>query len=383
MLRRILVVDDSRVVRATLTKHLKDDFEILVESDGESARQTLMLTPNIVAIVTGINTPKLDAHELLARLRTSSIRRLREMPFVLIVSDIDNQAARERDRELGVGGFITKTMSKSVVVDCLNNLLEGHGFTESVVLPEVPREEKSPSVEKQPAPERLLKIDDFRSLLSTLSFPDPPTAKVCALVFGIDNRDVLIKRFGEELAGMIATRFANLLVAKVGPQDLVGRCDGERLAIISHGIELKQGVRFGKQISKSLASGQITIRGQKVKLTVSMGIASVFEDEVKSADELLSLALQRLDQALVCGGNTVATEFKPGCPFHDLDKNTRKLLEALSSQGKMNVPAHIGSLGLMILPLLQVLDQELALALPLDDIRQQLQQRAVVEDSTF
>ncbi|MFZ4537373.1 diguanylate cyclase [Propionivibrio sp.] len=382
-LRRILVVDGSRVVRATLTKHLKDDFEILEEGDGESARQTLMLNPNIVAIITGIHTPKLEAHDLLARLRTSTMRRLREIPFVLIVSDVDNQSARALDRELGVAGFISKTMNKSEIVECLNNLLESTVFTRSVVLPELPREEDMPSVVPPPEPEKMLESDQFRSLLSTLSFADPPTAKVCALVFGIDNRDALINRFGEDVAGMIATRFAGLLVAKLGANDLIGRCRGERLAIISHGIELKQGVRFGKQVCKSLASGQITIRGQKVKLTASVGVASAFEDEVTSGGELFFLADRRLDQALVCGGNTVATEYKPECPFHCWDKSARKLLDALSAQGKMNIPAHIGTLGLMILPLLQVLDRELALALPLDDIKQQLQQRAIVEEATL
>lgn len=237
-----------------------------------------------------------------------------------------------------------------------------------------------------PAPllARLLESDKFKIVLTALSCADPKAEKVCALVFGIDNRDVLIDRFGEDIAGMIAERFASLLVAKVSPRDLIGRCRGERLAIISYGVDLKEGVRFGKRVCKSLASGQITIRGQKVNLTASVGVASTSDDEVKAGGDLFLLADQRLDQALVCGGNTVATEFKPDCPMHFCrDRSVFKLIDALNEGGEVDAPAHIGTLGLKILPLIRVMNDELQLGLPLADIQQQLELRASIEDVMY
>ena len=63
-IRRILVLDSSRVVRATLNKHLKDDFDVIEESSGESAWQTLMLD-RVSAVISGVHPLKLDAHDLL------------------------------------------------------------------------------------------------------------------------------------------------------------------------------------------------------------------------------------------------------------------------------------------------------------------------------
>ena len=120
--RRILVLDGSRVVRATLSKHLRDDFEVIEESSGESAWQTLMLDAGISAVISGIHPLKLDAHDLLARLRASSIRRLQNIPFILIVSDLDNKVERDADRASGVAGFITKTMNRSAMLAALNGL---------------------------------------------------------------------------------------------------------------------------------------------------------------------------------------------------------------------------------------------------------------------
>lgn len=373
--RRILVIDGSRVVRATLSKHLRDDFEILEEADGESAWQTLMLDSEISAVISGIFTPKLEAYDLLARLRASSIRRLREIPFVLIVSDVDNQAQRDFETARGVAGFISKSMNKASIVDCLGRILDEAAKVKKT-------QKVTPVVVPPPAPpSRLLESDKFRTVLSSLSFADPKAEKVCALVFGIDNRDVLISRFGEDVAGMLAERFSSLLVAKVQPEDLVGRCRGERLAIISRGVDVKEGVRFGKRVCKSLASGQIVIRGQKVNLTASVGVASTSDEDVSTGTDLFMLADQRLDQALVCGGNTVVTEFKPDCPMHFCrDRSVFKLIDALNEGGSIDIPANIGTLGLKILPLLQVMNKELALGLSLDDIKAQLQQRASNED---
>jgi DNA-binding NarL/FixJ family response regulator len=50
-LPHILIVDDSRVVRISLIKHLKDHFEIREESDGEAAWQTLVVDHSIKAVI--------------------------------------------------------------------------------------------------------------------------------------------------------------------------------------------------------------------------------------------------------------------------------------------------------------------------------------------
>ena len=386
-LRRILVVDGSRVVRATLAKHLKDDFELLEESDGVSAWQTLMLDSNISAVVSGTHPPKLEAHDLLARLRSSSMRRLREIPFVLIVSDLTNDAERQYDRTCGVAGFITKTMAKSAIVELLNKLFSPAELTSTDILPdfEAPKDEAPPQLPSEAPLEPLFKApkllanDAFTSLVSKVSFADPKVGKACALVFGIDNREALIQSFGQDVVEIIIARIASLLFAKVGPLDSIGRWHNDRLAIISNGVDIEQGLRFGHRVCKSLASGQVTIRGQKMKLTASVGLASNTDDHVADGSELIALAEKRLDQALICGGNTVANEHKPDCPLHCKNKTALRLIEALSAQGDKSIAKSIGSIGLKVLPLLKIMDHELSLGLPLADIKHQLQQRAKAE----
>lgn len=403
-LRRILVVYGSRVVRATLGKHLQGEFEIVEEVDGESAWQTLMLDANIAAVISGLHTPKLEAHDLLARLRVSSMRRLRSIPFVLIVSELDNAAEREFDQTCGVAGFITKSMKKPDMVSYLNDLLgdvagkperaEGRSpavatndAVEVIDAVEVVEPMVSPLVlSRSPEPakprfenDKLLTNEKFEAILTSVSWAGAKAEHVCALVFGIDNHAQVIETFGEEVAEAIAERFASLLIAKVGQKDSIGRWRDDKLAIISHGVDLRQGVRFGHRVCKSLAAGQISIHGKKIRLTASVGVASSSDDEVGSGNELFYLADKRLDQALVCGGNTVATEYKPSCPLHCQASLTATVLDALSAQGEKDLSASIGSLGLKLLPLLQVMNKELSLDLPLAKMTELLEQRAELE----
>ena len=367
--RKILILDGSRVVRATLHKHLKEAFDIVEEADGESAWQTLMLDARIAAVISGIHPPKLEAHDLLARLRGSSKKHLRDIPFTLIVSDVDDRAEREDDLQRGVAGFITKTMKKSAIVEYLNSLFDSPQGAPAIA-------GDTPSAEPVPAP-GLLDSDQFRALLAALTVGARRREDICALLFGIDNRDELKTRFGDEAAALIDARFAALLLAKVSPPDLIGRCRGERLAIISHGVDLRQGKRFGQQVCKSLATGQITIRGLKARLTVSVGVASTSDDNVTSGGELLALADQRLDQALVCGGNSVVSELRVDCPLQCLVDQ----FPGLFDKNDAGLPPRIGTLGLRVMPLLRAMDREFELGLPLAEIQQRLARRAESESA--
>lgn len=368
--RRILVVDGSRVVRATLAKRLGECFDIVEEENGESAWQRLMLDGSIATVISGIHPPRLEAKALRDRLKASALRRLREMPFVLIVSDIENQPGYSTGEWQGFSGFITKSMTKSAMVAQLDGLF---GHCDSGASPagagESPATGLPDSATPQRGPEKLLQPAEFATTLSSLSFSTPPDSPVCLLVFGIDHLDELTARFGADLPKMLTSRIAKLLAAKVDPKDVLGLCGKRRLAIVSHGVDLRQGAHFGKRVCKSLASGQITISAQKIKLTVSVGVASTSDDTVSSGRELFSLAEQRLEQALVCGGNTVCMERRPHCPMNGQDKSLIALVHVLRSGRGELPPDEKSKLANALLPLLQTLDTRLSLGLPLADIQ--------------
>ena len=370
-MRRILVVDGSRVVRATLGKHLGGTFEIVEEGNGESAWQTLMLDGHIEAVISGISPPKLESRDFLARIRSSAVRRVREVPFILIVSDVANQTGDAPDLWPGATGFISKSMSKAAMVAELQRLLGS--ANEELRVAAVPRKAEAHSALPTPTAAKLLSRREFSSVVSSLSFTEAVDRDVCMLVFGIDHLDDLISRFGKNVLEMLTSRIAGLMVAKVDPHDQIGQGEGKHLVIVSHDVDLRQGSRFARRVCQSLASGQISIQGKKVRLTVSVGIASTSDDKVASGKELLALAEQRLTQALMCGGNTVCTELRPDCPMHCQDSGLVMLFKAIQPGADTIGSEQIGILGLKVLPLLEKMDQELSLGLPMAEIKTRLE----------
>jgi two-component system cell cycle response regulator len=104
---RVLIADDSKLVRATLIKHIEGMFEFREASDGEHAWETLLLDPNIRVVITDLTMPNLDGYGLLHRIRSSKISRIRNIP-VMVVSGSEDEEDRERARAAGATDLITK-----------------------------------------------------------------------------------------------------------------------------------------------------------------------------------------------------------------------------------------------------------------------------------
>lgn len=97
---RILIADDSRIVRLALIKRIDGMFDFREACNGEEAWEMLLADGHIRVLITDLTMPRLDGYGLLQRIRQSSITRLREMP-VVVISGSDEQ--RERDRALAAG----------------------------------------------------------------------------------------------------------------------------------------------------------------------------------------------------------------------------------------------------------------------------------------
>jgi CheY-like chemotaxis protein len=118
---RVLIADDSRIVRATLIKHIQGMFDFREAHNGEEAWETLLIDPNIRVVITDLSMPKLDGYGLLKRIRSSEISRIRSLP-VVVVSGSDEQAERDRAKAAGANDLITKGIETAQLLSRLDVL---------------------------------------------------------------------------------------------------------------------------------------------------------------------------------------------------------------------------------------------------------------------
>ena len=109
---RVLICDDSRIVRAAIGQHLRDRFELREVTDGEAAWQAILLDSSIRVVISDLTMPKVDGFELLNRVRSSKVQRIRELP-VVIISGEEESHERDRAASLGATDFIQKAVGAS------------------------------------------------------------------------------------------------------------------------------------------------------------------------------------------------------------------------------------------------------------------------------
>ncbi len=104
-LRRVLVVDDSAVVRKVMQKDLEaDGLEVDTADDGVSALEMLDKHPYDVVLV-DIEMPRMNGYELLERLRENPYE---PNPVMIVITSGSGEEYRQRALELGADGCITR-----------------------------------------------------------------------------------------------------------------------------------------------------------------------------------------------------------------------------------------------------------------------------------
>ncbi len=364
-LPRILVVDDSRLVRMALVRSLKDHYEIREEGDGESAWQQLILDNSIRAVISDLQMPKLDGLGLLQRVRSSKLRRLVDMPFI-VVSGEETEEERERARSLGASDFVTKGAGSTEVLTRLTNLMALSAARENL---EAGRE----SMVQDPTSGLFSRKYLELQAVQALSQATRTGVELCIMVLGFDSFDSVRERLGPELAERVGTRFAKMLADKVRQEDSLGHYGPGQYAIIAPGTSPTQFTKFAERVREAVEVAKVPVQGQPVSLTVSVGVACVPPESEPSALGLLELAVERMNEAMRAGGNRmVAGEGSAAAPRQ---LRLQRALDLLGARRNEVVRPYLGQLGVELLPLLHLMNQDLGLDLPMAEIERRLNDR--------
>lgn len=371
--RRVLVVDHSKVVRSTLAKHLREHFDVREEADGESAWQTLVLDSSIIAVVSGAQLSRLNGYDLLERLRGSKLRRLCDIPFLLVVSGNETEADRLAAKTKGVTDFITRGMSRQEILACVERLGE---WSLSISLVSAISSETPvvPKVVVPPSSDLLSSTEIFTRLQGAMNPESGSPRMVSVLKFGLDNPQELTKRFGPEIAQSIAKRIGRLLKDKIGLSESIGRISPFRCLIVSPESSAASCLAFAQRVCRGLANSKVMVGGEEVNIQVSAGIASMPPENGLSADQLIALAGKRLEKAQQQGGERVVADDDSGPEFDLNEHYFMELAKACRIDGML---PPLGAIGLHLMPLLTMLEQEYHFGLPLNELKNRFESQEV------
>jgi len=119
---RILVVDDSKVMRGVLRKMLGcDGTEVLEAHDGKHALEVLAAEP-VDCVISDWNMPRMKGIDLLRRVRQDAA--LAHLPFVMVTAEAMAQNVAEADAAR-VSAYLTKPFTAEGLWTTLRSILPG------------------------------------------------------------------------------------------------------------------------------------------------------------------------------------------------------------------------------------------------------------------
>lgn len=366
-LPRVLIVDDSRIVRVTLVKHLKGHYEFREEGDGEAGWATLLADESIQIVLTDLSMPKLDGYGLIERIRASDIPRIQRIPVILISGEED-ESSRAKAKQLGASDFITKGIGTPELLSRIGSLVK-LAKTESALSESRETQVKHPDTGMF----SVTYLMELAEKAKALAQRHGQSAGVLAVA--IDGQEKIKARYGERVVTQINQRFGQLLTSKMRKEDSLGHLDARAFVVLSPATDERGCMIFAERLREAVETLNVTLGGERLPLSVSIGVAVSPVDAVGDVKQWFDLAAQRMTIAFDGGGNRVVGHDNKILQAPRLP-TVESALALLKAGRPQEVAAHAGELALLVMPLLALANQELKLGIPVAEIEKRLLDRA-------
>ena len=113
---RILVVDDSKLMRKAALKMLGDEFDVVTADDGVEAWDLLEQDASIRVVFTDLNMPRLDGYQTCALIKNNHL--FKGTP-VIMLSSKDGLFDKARGRIVGSEQYLTKPFTREELLDAI------------------------------------------------------------------------------------------------------------------------------------------------------------------------------------------------------------------------------------------------------------------------
>ncbi len=307
---RVLVADDSRVIRKAISKILSNEFDLVESEDGETAWEQLLKDDSIQVLVSDIEMPKLDGYSLICRIRAADSERVRSVP-IIVITGADDELTRERAFACGATDFIIKP------IDGVQLLARTRAHAK---LDQTTRklEETATALEDQTAIDPLTQLHSRRYFIQRgvqdLAYANRHNSDLSIIRIDIDNFRTIYKKYGDQISDQILIWLAKILVATCRTEDTAARIGGGELAIIAPSSGRMEAAVLCERVRTAVTAEPFKSDSVSIPLTVSLGLSTLGRDPGETIEELLALAEQRMTLAKAAGGNRLGVSYQEEAP---------------------------------------------------------------------
>jgi two-component system cell cycle response regulator len=343
---RILIIDDSRLVRIKLSNVLQDEFDIAEAEDGEDGWEALLADDKIQVVLTDAGMPRLDGYGLIERIRGHGEKRVQEVPIIMITAAEDEES---RQNALGIGAtdFITKPFEKSQLI--------------ARVRAQVKLDQTTRDLAENATDDPTTGLRSRRYFLmrgqQDLAFTSRHNQDLSVFVVGIDHFEKMKASNDNVLVNKVVGAVATILKAAIRTEDTLARTGNSQFGIIAPTLAWSQAEQVCNRIREKISSAPITIDSQEISLSVSVGLVNLGVDKVETIEDYLRLAEQYVAQAQASGGNSLMATKKKEAPKKKVSLDATSRILELGNADRLT--PHLKTIAAQILPLLEFCNNKL------------------------
>jgi diguanylate cyclase (GGDEF)-like protein len=299
---KVLVVDDSNLMRKAAQKMLSGEFEVVTAEDGIDAFAKISRDHTIQVVFSDLSMPRSDGYDLLRQVRTAEDQGVQGLPLIIVTGADNDEAARMKALDMGATDFITKP------------------FTTTDLVARARAHAKYQRVTKQL--EQQTTLDPLTGMLNKAGFMDRLQQEVAFARRHLQTltlvrieiaglRDLFLSQ-GKPAAEALVVHVSRLLRDKIRPEDSAGRVALGGFAL-SFPASQHEGVEamVGRLCAQASKDG-FAFDGEGMGFKLVAGVVSPVIQSDTDAATVMEEAQEELEA--VASGKVKAPEARPAAP---------------------------------------------------------------------
>jgi len=296
---KIVIAEDSLVMRAVVRQHLEDHGYEVIEADDGNAALEACRTHRPDAALLDIEMPALDGHEVLARMKADDA--LTDIPVVFLTgrTGTDDIVA---GIELGAHDYLKKPFEAPELIARVNSAVRVKRLQDEL-------RERNAELDAVSRTDALTGLHNRRHaaehLVRHVSAARRHGLELSVLMFDIDHFKAINDTYGHAGGDAVLREFAARLRPTLRTEDIPARWGGEEFLVIAPVTSREGAQALGERIRACIAATPFAVGSdQSCSVTVSVGCASTGGED---PDALIGRADEALYQAKTSGRDQVVT----------------------------------------------------------------------------
>lgn len=288
---KVLVVEDSLPFRNMIKKILTSlQFKVLAAAHGEEAMSYFADNPDINLIITDYRMPVKDGLEVLKEVRKEKDK---NSLGVIVMTSPSEKTDASIFLKNGASDFIAKPFSKEELICRVNNTIEAMENINKIA--NFANRDFLTGVYN-----RRFFYSDVEEYVKVAEETNEPYAFA---MIDVDYFKKINDKYGHDGGDKVLKSIAKILNDNTKGSDIVARFGGEEFCVVLKKINKEEAVKFFVNLRAKVAENKVTIKKEKVKVTISIGVS--FGNGHCEIDDMLEACDSALYTAKENGRNRV------------------------------------------------------------------------------